>query len=90
MQDNGPRQTNPPPLEIVLQTLLQAQQDLTSAQELLDGLVDRLYFHGELRWRDAAGELAGQIAGRAEHRLEAVALLLELQRENGSQKGAAS
>lgn len=87
MQDNGAGATDLPPLEVVLQTLLQAQQDLTSAQELLDGLVDRLYFHGELKWRDAAGELAGQIAGRTERRLEAVAVLLELQRKGAFEKG---
>ena len=90
MQDARSGAADLPPLEVVLQTLLQAQQDLTSAQELLDGLVERLYFHGELKWRDAAGELAGQIAGRAERRLEAVAVLLELQRNGAFQKNIES
>lgn len=72
-------------LEEILQTMLQAQEDLTAAKELLDGLEERLYFHGELKWRDVVGERAGLIAAHTDRRLCAISLLLELQKARASE-----
>jgi hypothetical protein len=71
-------------LEEVLQTLLQAQKDLTDAREMLDGCVERLHFHGELKWRNAAGEIAAQIEGHADRRRAAIGLVLDLQQSGPS------
>ena len=61
--------------------MLQAHKDLTEARELLDGLEQRLYFHGELQWRNVVGELAALIDAHTERRLSAINLLLLLQKE---------
>ena len=68
-------------LEEILQTMLQAHKALTEARELFDGLEQRLYFHGELQWRNVVGELAALIDAHTERRLSAINLLLLLQKE---------
>ena len=44
-------------------------------------LEQRLYFHGELQWRNVVGELAALIDAHTERRLSAINLLLLLQKE---------
>lgn len=78
--DNGTPDAKQESLEEILQTMLEAHRDLTVARELLDSLEERLYFHGELKWRTVAGELAGLIEAHTERRLSAINLLLLLQK----------